>query len=154
MAHILHASATGTQIASVQIESTHDPTFQPFPRLPTELRANIWAFSLSNEPTIPSTRLFTHIHTISHDLRIRSPRISLLFHVSREARYEAVRIDGGVWYPLGVGNVQLYVNFEKDIVYLYDCCDSWLDSRVDRRFVRPSCTREHKAWSHSVNRFR
>jgi phosphoribosyl 1,2-cyclic phosphodiesterase len=70
-------------------------------------------------------------------LRIRSPRISALFFVNHEARYEAARIDGGAWYSLGVGEVKLYVNFEKDIVYLYDCCGRKV--KVDRRFLRPIC---------------
>jgi hypothetical protein len=120
--------------------STTDRAFHPFPRLPAGLCTNIWAHALSNEPTIAPIRHFIHIHQEGSDFHIRLVRTHpILFFVSREARYEAARIDGGAWYSLGVRNANLYVNFEKDTTYLHGYCDGSKDAMVDKRFMHPGC---------------
>jgi hypothetical protein len=134
--------------------TSSDWTFHPFPRLPAELRAIIWTHALSNEPDIVPPRHFIHIHQENNNFHIRLVRNHpILFFVNREARYEAARIDGGAWYSLGVGNVELYVNFDKDTAYIYSCCSGSQDARVDRRFMQPEChpvTRSCRSWAHGI----
>ena len=106
----------------------------PFSRLPAEIRAKIWAIALHDQtstvPTNPSYRLYLHlsdtanvvaIHQVGSSIRVKTNRgYPTLFFVNREARYEAAKLDGGEWYPLGVGAVEVYANFNKERIYVLD----------------------------------
>jgi hypothetical protein len=146
-APVPHASATTTSTSSATSR-----TFHPFPRLPAELRADIWALALSNQPTIRPFRHFIHIHQKNDFLYVRLPRnLPTLFFVNREARYEAACIDGGAWHSLGVGRVELYVNFEKNTAFMYRCCDGCEYPGLDKRFLRGACPPGTRPWAHRIS---
>ncbi|KAI4706490.1 hypothetical protein J4E89_008908 [Alternaria sp. Ai002NY15] len=108
------------------VEANSKPTFHPFPRLPAELRARVWAIALndqikyfrSNQVDVPNE---IHIHEEKGTITAHAIRgYPTLFFVNREARYEAAKIDGGTWYTLKPG-VEIYVNSAKEKVRVFTC---------------------------------
>ena len=104
--------------------------FHSFPALPAELRARIWTEALQEEYSdLMGCSRFIEIHTYNPDLEEFSLTISRrypsLFHVTREARYEAAKADGGEWITLNGRycskrttstrpGVEICVNFARD----------------------------------------
>lgn len=114
------------------------PKFNKFAHLPAELRAKVWAIALYNqiehvEQSPPSLfhPHFNRIHIHQHKNKEGNKKISIrstrghpsLFFVNREARYEAAKVDGGAWYPLGVGTTEVYANFKKEHVFVGICLE-------------------------------
>jgi hypothetical protein len=131
-------------------------SFHPFPRLPTELRLQIWACAM------PSSFIHRDIgHTISASITQdkypvdfsrkpdagdgvtpthldRSHHLPTIFSVNRESRSEAAFIDGGAWFPLNFLKLQpgnqavfVYLNLQKErLVWFYDCYRSDEDDFV------------------------
>ncbi|CAN9372829.1 unnamed protein product [Alternaria sp. RS040] len=122
-------------------KTTQQTVFHPFSRLPAELRAKIWAISLEDQIErvmdplridslfgVPSNAIIIHEHEKMDGgkrLMVRSKRgYPTLFFVNREARYEAAKVDGGAWYEWGTDAREVYVNLDKERVYLATCCNS------------------------------
>ena len=118
------------------------PTFYPFPRLPAEVRVNIWAIALQDQYkerpcdedldwmfdwVLNSVTLFMN-HSGFYVITSRG--YPTHFFVNREARAEAARCDGGIWLPLGEGDVKVYINFEKEDVRLHDSCTAYLEASL------------------------
>jgi hypothetical protein len=49
-----------------------------------------------------------------------NPGYPTLLQTSREAQFEAARLDRVSWVPLSAGNVEVYINFDKEEVWLHD----------------------------------
>jgi len=115
-------------------KSINKSLFHAFPRLPAEIRAQIWAIALEDRIYRPDRYARVKprlngifISQIRHKLCVRTRRrYPALFFVNREARYEAVKVDGGDWYPLGVGAVEIYANPKKECITV---CDTYEGSR-------------------------
>ena len=114
--------------------SINKSLFHAFPRLPAEIRAQIWAIALEDRIYRPDkhARVKPHPNTVfisqvGQKLRVRTRRrYPALFFVNREARYEAAKVDGGDWYSLGVGAVEIYANPKKEQITV---CDTYEGSR-------------------------
>ncbi|KAL1796111.1 hypothetical protein ACET3X_006335 [Alternaria dauci] len=114
--------------------------FHPFPRLPAELRTRIWAMAVNDQIELAPQPFHLWVLRLSgnsiiiheHEEKDGNKHLSVtttrgypaLFQVNREARYEAVKADGGAWYDLGGGALQVYANFGKERVYVASCCSS------------------------------
>jgi hypothetical protein len=128
--------------------------FNAFSHLPAEIRAKVWAIALQDQivrqwrsDTDPLPRHTIDIHQYKDQEGIERVNMMLtrgypsLFFVNREARYEAARVDGGAWYPLGVGATEVYANFDKEDVYI-GCCLDWLrfeGSLLHKKAMTPKC---------------
>jgi len=114
--------------------SINKSLFHAFPRLPVELRAKIWTIALEDRIYRPDMygRIIPHINMVKvsqfrGEIHVHTRRgYPTLFLVNREARYEAARADGGKWYPLGVGAIEIYANPKKESVYI---CDTYTGPR-------------------------
>ncbi|KAI4620753.1 uncharacterized protein J4E87_007081 [Alternaria ethzedia] len=108
--------------------SINKSIFHPFPRLPAEIRANIWAIALEDRIYRPEKhhRVIPPLNTVfvsQFGTKVwvkTSRRYPALFFVNREARYEAARADGGKWYPLGTSAIEIYANPKKEFVFICD----------------------------------
>ena len=77
-------------------------TFDPFPRLPVELRARIWHIALEDDREVLKGRgrvlEFHSYNTELEEVAVKtSRRYPNLYHICREARYEVATIDGAEW---------------------------------------------------------
>jgi hypothetical protein len=84
-------------------QPTMPTTFHPFPDLTAELRSSIWKFALQNDKAHRIAQAGRAIQVFNYDpsggtitVAISIP-YPLLFTVSREARYEAAKLDGCKW---------------------------------------------------------
>jgi hypothetical protein len=124
-------------------KTTQQTVFHPFSRLPAELRARIWAIALEDQREQGTDHLRmirgfhvnaveVHEHEKMDGVGVREKQLRVvttrgyptLFSVSREARYEAAKVDGGAWYGLGIDAPEVYVNLDKERVYFATCCNS------------------------------
>ena len=119
-------------------KTTQQTEFHPFSRLPAELRAKIWAIALEDQKEqVPDhwSFGFGYGNTVTiheHEEMDGEKQSSImstrgyptLFAVNREARYEAGKVDGGAWYEWGTDAREVYVNLDKERVYLATCCNS------------------------------
>jgi hypothetical protein len=125
-----------------KIKTTQQIVFHSFSRLPAELRARIWAIAVDDQKEqVPDhvwiggfhvNAIEVHEHDKMNGIGVRGKHLSVvttrgyptLFSVSREARYEAAKVDGGAWYGLGIDAPEVYVNLDKERVYFATCCNS------------------------------
>ena len=100
-----------------------DETFQPFPRLPLELRMQIWTEAL------PSWRLVGVIprRYAGDPLRLQSHRqLRPFLHTCSESRkivldeYHKPILPGSTIVP-SIGSSELYINCERDVLYFPTC---------------------------------
>jgi len=114
--------------------SINKSLFHAFPRLPAEIRAQIWAIALEDRIYRPDMygRVIPPLNMVKvsqfrGEIHVYTRRgYPTLFLVNREARYEAARADGGKWYPLGVGAIEIYANPKKENITV---CDTYEGSR-------------------------
>ena len=120
-------------------------TFHPFPRLPAELRARVWAIALHSQIEYvdrdevhftDEIRIHQEDEVIAQSLR----GYPSLFFVNREARYEAAKIDGGKWYSLKAG-LEIYANLARENVIVFSCYRGprHLNYRYNGRFEKRGC---------------
>ncbi|KAF2660886.1 hypothetical protein K491DRAFT_674504 [Lophiostoma macrostomum CBS 122681] len=82
------------------------PSFAPFQRLPPELRLRVWHCVLRQRSPESIGRIVELHHfnstigTVTVSISTRYPPI---FHVNREARYEAIQQSGGELVPISMG---------------------------------------------------
>jgi len=104
--------------------------FHLFADLPPELRANVWDLALNDDyQLLYGCSRFIEIHSYNPTLAQFSITISrrypTLYHVTRESRYEAAKLEGGEWITLNKQyrsktrsssrtGVEMYVNFSRD----------------------------------------
>jgi hypothetical protein len=104
--------------------------FHRFSELPAELRANIWSLSLHNDYRVLfGCSRFIEIHAYNTDLEELSVAITrrypAVYHVTRESRYEAAKLEGCEFVTLQgrysnkyttafTTSVELCVNFARD----------------------------------------
>jgi hypothetical protein len=104
--------------------------FYRFSELPAELRANIWSLSLHNDYRVLfGCSRFIEIHAYNTDLEEFSIAITrrypTVYHVTRESRYEAAKLEGCEFVTLqgrhwskyttaSTTGVELCVNFARD----------------------------------------
>jgi hypothetical protein len=106
--------------ADTMAAAADPPAFHPFPRLPVELRFQIWAFA------IPDSFPFLHIREDPDGYRLyggetKDYRTFLtLLTTNREVRSEIARITGGQWYTLDfsdpagdTGSPRVWITFKK-----------------------------------------
>jgi hypothetical protein len=110
-------------------------TFHAFEKLPAELRASIWDYTLQDEKAKLDTQSGRTIQLLNYDpdagiiAVATSTSYPMLFAVDREARYEAAKLDGCEWITIharyrGYDQVSAYdsfkvcVNFSKDLIYI------------------------------------
>jgi hypothetical protein len=103
-------------------------TFHPFPRLPIELRLQIWALAIPCDYLEPPPTLLAPLAILKHEKDrgsmhlVRLHRASpILFAVNREARSETARVNDEERYPLELcngsgdtGGPCIYVNSRKE----------------------------------------
>jgi hypothetical protein len=110
-------------------------TFHPFPDLTAELRSSIWKFALQNDKAHRNAQAGRAIQLFNYDpsgdtiaVAISIP-YPLLFTVSREARYEAAKLDGCKWMTVhtryrGREGISTYpsfsicMKFSRDLIYI------------------------------------
>jgi hypothetical protein len=131
---------------------TNQPTFHPFPRLPAELRARIWAIALYNQTKHLGLDYIPHaveIHGANGKITVRTDRgYPSLFFVNREARYEAAKVDGGAWYAIDSG-VEVYASLDKEEVVFFSCYKGPRDSRIPSPGGQFACFRyNYQCWYH------
>lgn len=131
---------TPTKRSSKVRKSLKKSLFHPFPRLPAELRARIWAIALQDRihrpersslwiiwECVPSPVNTVFIRQVQDNIHVKTRRgYPTLFFVSREARYEAAKVDGGTWHSLGVGAIEMHVNSKKEHISV---CNTYQGSR-------------------------
>jgi hypothetical protein len=111
------------------------PTFYQFRELPAELRVEIWDIVLQNEKTTldtqkgHATQLSKYDPTAGTIAIATLTRYPVLFEVTREARYDAAKLDGCKWFtiyspyhgtygPVSYDTFEVCINFSRDLIYI------------------------------------
>lgn len=114
--------------ASASGESTLGPlkTFTCFPRLPPEIRLLIW------KQVYQVSRVIRIEYNRSGQCTAHHRRPPIGFHVCQESREEALKV-----YRLAFGSVQVFINFNVDVIFL----DNGM-SAIEQRLEPTACLRQ------------
>jgi hypothetical protein len=145
-------SFSGSHTPATDNNITNQPTFHPFPRLPAELRARIWAIALCDQTKhigLDYIPYAVEVHGAKGTITVRTERgYPSLFYVNREARYEAAKVDGGAWYTIDSG-VEIYASLDKEEFVFFSCYKGPRDSRIPSPGGQFACFRyNYQCWYH------